>query len=72
MLINLGAIPNLAARVQAITEPGQILVHPGNGFSRCRIKWIKADRVGILRYPNSINGVELPDKAIEIVNVGTF
>jgi len=68
----LGAIPNLAARVQAVTEPGQILVQPGNGFSRCRIKWIEADRVGILHYPNSINGVELPDKAIEIVNVGNF
>lgn len=67
-----GVVSNVAGRVLSVASPGQILIQPGDGFSRHRIKWIREDTVGILPYPRERSGVTMPELAVEIVYNGTF
>ena len=62
-----GSLPNLAARVAALAQPGQILVEGSSGFAES-IRWNSQDHIGLLELePTGSNTSEEEDIELQLL-----
>lgn len=62
-----GSLANLAARVAALAQPGQILVEGSSGFAES-IRWNSQDHIGLLKLePTGSNTSEEEDIELQLL-----